>query len=288
MIVCVPLGGLCNRMRAICATVYLSRRLKKEHKILWFVSENKLNSSYEDIFHQKNEINIMSINPSTKILHKIIEKKHKISDGAMIKHGDKKIKKIWFDKIITDFESKYLDEELLYEIERSNKALINTHHEFIEVEDKMYDEIFEPIDKIERKVNSIAEKIDNKTIGIHIRRTDHMRAKQRSPLDAFKKTMRREIKVNSNVKFYLASDEEGVKNRIKNEFSEGRVLTSDLSLNRKSKKGIQGAVVDLYCLSKTKKIYGSQVSTFGSVSSKIGGVSLIRVSPDLNKAFTKI
>jgi hypothetical protein len=47
-------------------------------------------------------------------------------------------------------------------------------------------------------------------------------------------------------------------------------------LNRNSQQGITDAVVDMFCLSKTKYIYGSYWSSFSDIASVIGDDKIIK------------
>ena len=89
--------------------------------------------------------------------------------------------------------------------------------------------------------------------------------------------MEKEISENDNVHFYVATDSHKVEAELKSRYQERIITYEKTSVSRKVESGIQDAVIDLYNLSKTKKIYGSIFSTFSYTAAKIGGIDLIRV-----------
>jgi hypothetical protein len=76
--------------------------------------------------------------------------------------------------------------------------------------------------------------------------------------------------------FYLASDDEQVRRKFKDVFGT-KVIMADPELSRASQRGIQDALVELYTLAATSRIFGSYRSTFSRVASDLSGVDLIWV-----------
>lgn len=66
--------------------------------------------------------------------------------------------------------------------------------------------------------------------------------------------MQLEIEKEDTVKFYVASDEKEVKKELQDKFPR-RVITLMDDTSRDSLEGMKFAVVDLFCLSKTKKYW---------------------------------
>ena len=59
---------------------------------------------------------------------------------------------------------------------------------------------------------------------------------------------------------------------------EGKIIVYKKEMNRDTPNGIRDAVVDLYCLSKTKYIYGSYWSSFSDIAARIGEIRLITLN----------
>ena len=72
---------------------------------------------------------------------------------------------------------------------------------------------------------------------------------------------------------YTLIDDEKVKKELQDKFP-GRVITLMDDTSRDSLEGMKFAVVDLFCLSKTKKILGSVASSYSQIAAEIGGIKV--------------
>lgn len=145
---------------------------------------------------------------------------------------------------------------------------------------------FDPNSNIADQVHSITRKFCKHTIGIHVRRTDHSLSIKASPLLEFKKKMQFEIDRNKNTMFFLSTDSEEVEKELKVEFKDRILTIENKELSRSSSKGIKDAFVDMLCLSRTSKIYGSYQSTFSHIASLMNDIELrvINVLPNQKAA----
>lgn len=103
-------------------------------------------------------------------------------------------------------------------------------------------------------------------VGVHIRRGDHMKARDQSPLSAFVEAMRREPET---TKFFLATDDAVERRALEAEFP-GRLYCPATTLTRMTQKGMQDAVIDFIGLSRCHKILGSYDSSFSQLASLYG------------------
>ena len=108
-------------------------------------------------------------------------------------------------------------------------------------------------------------------VGVHIRRTDHTKCINESPLSFFIETMSREP---SETRFYLATDCENSRKKIIEVFKD-RVIISEIILKRTSLEGVKGAIIDFLNLSSCSKIIGTRYSSFSEMAALYGGVELI-------------
>ena len=113
----------------------------------------------------------------------------------------------------------------------------------------------------------------DKIIGVHIRRTDNVVAIKESSLDLFISKIRLDLARDPDMYFFLATDDPNVENELISLFKT-RIICTNKKFTRSSRDGIIGAMVDLYCLAATTKIYGSYWSSFSSVAASIGNVPL--------------
>lgn len=113
--------------------------------------------------------------------------------------------------------------------------------------------------------------VKNNVVGVHVRRGDHKYAIEKNPLDGFIDKMKKVLEQNPDFKFYLASDGEDVIKIMRDMFPGKILINEGAELSRKSKAGMDNAVIDLLALSKTSQIIGSFGSTFSDMASYIGG-----------------
>jgi hypothetical protein len=123
-----------------------------------------------------------------------------------------------------------------------------------------------------RNLKFKTESLANRSyVGIHIRRTDHTKCIEYSPLEFFIETMNREP---TDTKFYLATDCLETKNKLKELFKE-RIITSAFVLKRTSREGIRGALQDFVSLSNCSKIIGTKYSSFSEMAALYGSIELV-------------
>jgi hypothetical protein len=126
---------------------------------------------------------------------------------------------------------------------------------------------------IVQKTKAITSTFPENIIGIHIRRTDHTYIIQHSPTELFIDAIENEIKNDSEVKFYLASDSMDEKKNLLNLYGD-RIITSMKASKRNTETGIIDAFVEMNVLSRTKKIYAGD-SSFAHIASKLSGTDII-------------
>lgn len=282
-IVVRPRGGLCNRMQVIAATHTIAAQLSKCAEIVWVV-DWEMGARYDELFEPIEDMPLttyrwMGAEREGSILERARASYYSVAQRRPIRWLNRQLRRLEFDLIIGNEDTKgRLAESKIAAIQRSKKALMVTNHEFIKP-DIAYASLFTLQPKLKELVDVAVKDITDHTIGVHIRRGDHGRAIKQSPENAFRRVIEEEIKENPNATFFLATDSAETKKSFQKEFSD-RILSNDVPLTRKSTSGLQGAIIDLYGLARTKKILGSQVSTFSSMAAKIGEIPLVRVSSE--------
>ena len=86
--------------------------------------------------------------------------------------------------------------------------------------------------------------------------------------------------MDDETKVYLATDDEQEKNYFVKKYGD-KIIIRESRLERGSKQGIQDAVVEMFVLSATNRIYGSKTSSFGEVASKIGKIEFVEVQNEI-------
>lgn len=262
----VPVGGLANRMKAIDAAINIVKELKCDLHIIWF-KDNGLNCPFNKLFQPINSQNIEL--KEAKILDSIAldrPRKHNLWIPKLFHH-------ILFDKCIYEEEVT----KLFYNHfdfctwAKGQKNYLASCVYFQPNKDGHPFHIFHPIDSLQNRIDAICQSFGNHTIGIHIRRTDNITSIKESPTELFIERIQKEIAVNPDVQFYLASDSENEKRILKEIFGQ-RIITSIERTSRNSLQGMQDALVELYVLSKTKQILGSVKSSFSETAAQINGI----------------
>lgn len=263
MIYLNPRGGLCNRIRVIGSAVQLGKKYGDSIIIFWRKSP-ELGCTYEDLFEdivydcQEGKLLVKSTDSSEEeILMKVEDKIER--------------KRVYLDTLadVQKFQEEY-------------KAIGGAGEFFLSTCNNFGDSCNDfswllPKKALRDKIEQIVQSFGNYCIGIHIRRTDHWISKRFSCVELFVEAISEEILRNQDVKFYLATDDMEVRDFIINKFGTCIVVNEDGVSSRNSKAGMEAAVIDLFALSRTQKIYGSFWSSFSGMASKIGNVELERV-----------
>ena len=132
-----------------------------------------------------------------------------------------------------------------------------------------------------QKGEPLFSQLGAKTVGVHVRRTDHTEAIANSPLSLFADKMRQEMTEVPGTDFFVATDDEGVKRELREALPDAKLIFHDSGIiDRNSKEGICDAYIEMLALSRCRKILGSYNSTFSLLPSYIGDIPLEVVKKD--------
>lgn len=269
MILLEPLGGLANRLRVIASGIWLKKKLETKLVVIW--NENyELRCPYNLLFE---DCGIFYIKKK--------ERKYNYIETSSQANAIKKYTFSTINKFIgVDF---CIQEQDFYRLIWKNKldifetakkhkvTYIQTCQEF--GDNSFAFQYFQPILSITKKINLITKNFTEFTIGIHIRRTDHTHSIQCSPIHLFIDKMKAELIFQKETTFFLCTDDIEVEKSLNLIFAE-KIINSKKELSRETIQGMQDAVVDLYCLSKTKKILGSYSSSYSDIASRLNDIDL--------------
>ncbi|MDC0097506.1 hypothetical protein OAI37_02575 [Flavobacteriaceae bacterium] len=260
-------GGLCNRMRAIISALILSKKLSKKLIVIWEVN-HEVGAIFNDLFEPLDNVEFLSKKPKIFLINK---------SNTLFSKLRKKMFAIAPTIKTENVKSFFNNNDNIDSLKKYRRILIETEHAFLFSEDYS---CFKPKKEINLLVEDKLKNINNdRLIGIHIRRTDHKQAISKSPLQLFIEAIKDELKIDQNSKFFLATDDDEVKQYFINKF-ENSIITNNFDLSRTSKIGIKNALLDLMILSKTKRIYGSFYSSFSETAQHIGENNLITLKED--------
>lgn len=258
MIIIQPVGGLCNRLRAIASAMSLATHLNQELRVSWHINSD-LNASFSNFFSMNQDNLINSDDKSEPVKFDFI-----ITDGIL-----KEILSTGYFEVNQETSLRYFNKHLLL----NRNIFISSCRKFFPYPNSIWP-FFTPVTKIQDAVEGWLTQHQSQTVGIHIRRTDNTAAIQHSPLHLFVHEIEALLKKDSNTTFFLATDCSEVQEELVRLFGAAVIKTYSETKNRLTTTGLQQALVDLLLLSKTRYILGSYYSTFSLTASEIGNIQL--------------
>jgi hypothetical protein len=264
MIVLKPKGGLCNRLRAIDSGLLLSQKINKPLKVLWTLS-SELNCRYHTLFETSEMLTVVDVRAGKLASIRLLNKLFFILDYGLARM---KYQHVIFQSQMNRLRDRNYD---FTQLSSYRSVYIESLSRFYVI-DRKY-QPFQPTKFIQSIVDTCTASYSSHTVGVHIRRTDHHISKAASSEEDFMHAMDQEIQRHPEVKFFLASDSPQVMSRFIKQYGD-RVIWHPKEYTRNTPKGIQDALVDLLCLSKTTKILGSYGSSFSETAVKINDIPL--------------
>lgn len=271
-IVFVPAGGLGNRMKAMAAAVHLAQESHSQLTVLWF-EDWGLGCRFDQLFcpMDSGKVSLRQGSPVDKLLRDRPRKRNFCIPLLF--------QKLFFDARMDEEEAT----RRMYEgfdfipWAQGKRIWLASHVYFMaqDIPDNAFDD-FRPVPKLQRRIDEATAGFHGKVVGVHIRRTDQERSILYSPTPMFVARMREEPE---DTRFYLASDDEEVKTELRKEFP-GRILTLPRKADRGSVSGMEDALVELYTLSRTRKIIGSFGSTYSLTAGAIGRIEVEIIKRD--------
>lgn len=260
----IPVGGLANRMRAIDSVIALNQLYNRTIEIIWF-KDVALNACYCSLFEQMNLPNV-SIREARFIDYLIYDRPRKHNLFLPVIFQSFAFKKRVYEQTCY---KRFLQGKAYPELALKGSVYMAS---FVRLTPpKLHFTMFKPIKKILLEKEIICAQVGTMCIGVHIRRGDNTQSIEESPLSLFLDRMDKEISVNPKTNFYLATDSDQVKDLIVRRYGE-RIITLHRSADRLSDSGMQDAVLEVYVLASTKKIFGSCHSSYSVLAAELGNI----------------
>jgi hypothetical protein len=267
MIILEPQSGLANRMRVVASGLQLQKQVGGDLLCLW-LRNDLLNAPFEALFES---IPGWEIQPAARRFKFVQASRRSRPFTMALAQIINRMLGVDFCIAEPDFENWLWKNKVnLADVAREHGTLyIQTCQEFGHNQEEFRN--FAPIPALRHKIHALEKRFRPQTIGIHIRRTDHRLSIEMSPTRLFIEKIDAEITRDANALFYLSTDDADVEQEFRRRYGE-RILTHAKEFSRQTAAGIQDAVVDLFCLSKTAAIYGSYWSSFSDVAARIGNI----------------
>ena len=265
-IITIPTGGLCNRMRAMASALSIAKQLHTSTTVYWNKYEG-LNASYGQLFMPLEHTDSIKVADNHRWLYNVNYTKDYLLRLPAYK--------ILFSQTVYNYNiyERHTDLTGQLHAKPGQKILLISGHPMCADYASQLSAIFKPQADIQARIDAVSSQFSCYTIGMHIRRTDNKASIALSPLQKFVDIIQREIALNSQTKIYLASDDAEVKAEMQRRFGD-HIITLHDDASRNSLEGMKFAVVDLYCLSKTRRIIGSTASSYSQLAADLGQIEI--------------
>jgi hypothetical protein len=257
----VPWGGLANRIYVISSAISFCKHNHMKLRVVWF-KDWGMGADFHKIFTLSSEIENVEI----------IDARWYDNRYARPRKGNLWLPYLWqqfvFDKTLYIKEIDRLEEEEIRKILQSYSSVYLIYWTFFYSCPEMFQSL-QPAADVQTRIKAMTASFSNqRTIGIHIRRTDLATSVENSPISLFINKMQEELAIDPQTKFYVASDSEEEKAILKRMFKESTIMLPQKA-RRDTKEGIKNAMVELYTLSSTIKVYGSSGSSYSLLAGQI-------------------
>ena len=239
-------GGFCNRFRAIVSAVLWAEDLGACLIIYWPVEKGHMPVKLENLIDPE------SITGLTYVRNGYIRAKQVLSVEDMVAS----IQASDYEVVIQSYSTFHKD--LVQRTERGLVALRKI--------------------RVVPSLTLIAKNImpSEELIGLHIRRTDHVKCIEASPLWAFENLVSKVLSDAEGSRFLLATDDAAVKERFRQLFGEA-IVSPVMTLGRMTETQQEMGVVDWLLLQGCQKIYASAGSSFSELAAWRAGIELVCV-----------
>ena len=270
----VPVGGLANRLRAMASAVVLAEMTGCELDLYWF-QDWALNAPFGALFEPVGRTGV---------------RMHESSPWSLLLYDRPRKRNVWIPRLF----QKCLFKTTLYEKEMYTLKLnvpffthlaqkgglyIASYHAVVPYTDEQLQSLFRPVPAIRQLIEKRQQGMAKYRIGVHVRRTDNVDSIQYSPDELFYEALNQEMALHPEMSIYLATDSEEVKRSFREQYGE-KVFYSQVEADRNSIAGIQEAIVEMFVLAGTQKIYGSYGSSYSDLAAQFGSTQLIKLKKE--------
>lgn len=258
MIVLAPRGGLCNRLRTLLSLVEFP--VPTACRVLWARNEECC-ARFDELF-QPLDVERVSVEDSP--WWAAVARRRNLRLPHVVRQL----------KGYEQYEDLRSPDTYLSLLERaaSSRLFISSSTELRPYPRSAYD-LLHPIPAVKERIDALKSQFAAHTVGVHIRRTDHRVSIAHSPTAAFLRAMDEAVRRDPAVRFFLATDDDALKQRLLARYPD-RIITQSHAAPRHTLEGMRAAVVDLWCLAATQKLLGSYGSSFTDTAAEMGNVPL--------------
>lgn len=262
VLVLVPIGGLANRFYAISSAISFCKDHGIRLRVIWF-KDWGMGADFHSLFNLAPVLSNIEV-VDARWRDYIYDRPRKRNFWLPYLYQKIAFPERFYEK---DIYSRFSVETLLNSFQKHDSIYLVQFRSFYK--DVVTLKSLLPIKSIQQRINERTKFFENKhVIGMHIRRGDHTTPTLGSPLSLFISKIEEEIALDPNTYFYVASDSFSEKKKLRDLFGE-RIITRFEEVRRDNESGIVDALVELYTLAHTAKIYGSLASSYSSLAAEL-------------------
>lgn len=248
-------GGLCNRLRVLCSALALRPALQRPVRIAW-ADNAECAAPFERLFEP---LDLPDFRITPRAWHEAPAARRNL-------HLPRLWRAAFYDWQTANYQAE-VHGPLPAIAARHRRIYLSTCYAFADYAPSVVRSL-RPLPHLQRRIDALAAGFDERTVGVHIRRTDNVAAIRHSSVEAFRRAM-----AGDESNFFLATDDEDLKAELRAAYGH-RLTTQSTHGRRDTLAGMEEAVVDLYALARTRRLLGSFWSSFTDTAAEIGGIPL--------------
>lgn len=264
----VPIGGLANRIYAITSAIAYCQAHAIPLKIVWF-KDWGMGAGFHALFKLSPAIRNVEIKDGKWYDYLMLDKPRRKNFWLPMLWQTAAFDHRIYEKDIYRYKE---PQDIFADFEKGKSVYLIHLAKFYDAPGML--KVIEPNEQIQARIMERIKGFTEYTVGIHIRRTDNIASIRHSPLSFFIENMEKEIRLHPEVTFYVATDSEEDKAKLKERFKE-RIITSPYKADRSTSEGIIEAITEMYALKSTRKIYGSYRSSYSILAADLSDIPLI-------------
>lgn len=274
----VPQGGLCNRLRAALSALWLTEQFSDcRVEVAWAVSA-ECAAPFHRLFEPESYTgDRFSVRPYNWFYTPVCR--------ANL-HLPGLLRRFCYDAQWVNFRSNLTATQLSRRIAVHRRLYVSTGYDLCATPGDMWRRL-QPLPHLQRKIEALSRSFSRHTVGLHIRRTDNAVSMAHSTEPMFFEAIRRTISEDPMADFFLATDDHLLKDRLREAFPD-RIFTQHCRGSRAELRGIEEAVVDLFCLARTSRLLGSYWSSFTDAAAQLGNLPLLIIDNSTSCSTTEI
>lgn len=261
MITVQPQGGLCNRLRVVASSGLLAQAAGQAMRVLWNQAPD-FNARFDALFEtdrlpfEVSEYRCLSLpgralvrarGPWAKLRGAVLLGERETTPGV--------------------FDLRAAAAQL-----RGRDVFVHTNSR-LAFQPGMFD-VFRPRGEAAARLQPLLERLQ-RSVGVHVRRTDNTRAAAVSTLARFIELMRAEQAAAPDTEFFVATDDPQVLAELRQHFGSDVWEYTKRAYARSEPAAIVDALVDLQALAHCRKLIGSHWSSFTDTAAEWRGIPLV-------------